>query len=181
MGEEFRERIRTRLGVRLYSQVPRPLEEWIGERLTRSGLTLAVAESCTAGLITARLASVPGSSAYLHTGFVTYANLAKRRCLEVTDALLANCGAVSQEVALAMARGALRAADCDLSVAVTGVAGPGGGSEQKPVGTVFLAACARDGGMLEHRGFFVGSRDRIRLQSSQTALHLLRRLLINQG
>lgn len=181
MGEEFRARIKERLGNRIYSHTPRPLEEWVGEQLAKAGLTVAVAESCTAGLITARLASVPGSSAYLHTGFVTYSNEAKHNCLDVTQALLENCGAVSAEVALAMARGALRAADSDLAVAVTGIAGPGGGSEEKPVGTVFLAVVARDGGSLTHRGFYSGSRDRIRLQSSQTALHLLRRMLADQG
>lgn len=177
MSEEFQSRLKVRLGNRIYSHSPRPLEAWLGDRLTKNGLTVAVAESCTAGMITARLASVPGSSAYLHTGFVTYANLAKRRCLDVPEALLDNCGAVSAEVALAMSRGALRAGDCDLAVAVTGIAGPHGGSEEKPVGTVFLAVSARDGGSLEHRGFYSGNRDRIRLQSSQTALHLLRRML----
>lgn len=181
MGEEFRSRLKARLGNRIYSHAPWPLEEWLGDRLLKAGLKVAVAESCTAGLVSARLAGVPGSSAYLHTGFVVYDDGAKRRHLEVTEALLENCGAVSQEVALAMARGALRSSGCDLAVAVTGIAGPGGGSEAKPVGTVFLAAVSREGSILEHRGFYGGGRDRIRLQSSQTALHLLRRMVAAQG
>ncbi len=178
---DFKNRLRSRLGSRLYAMGPRPLEEWVGEQLREAEMTVSTAESCTAGLISARMAAVPGSSAYLTTGFVTYSDLSKTKCLDVTQVLLERCGAVSPEVVLAMARGALRAADSDLAVAATGIAGPDGGSTEKPVGTVYLAVASRDGGTLEHRGFYSGNRDRIRYQASQTALHLIRRMLLRDG
>ena len=179
MGEEFRNRVRNRLGNRLYAQQPRPLEELLAEILFAAKVQITVAESCTGGLIAARLSSIPGSSNYLASGFITYSNIAKTHCLDVNTVLLQRCGAVSPEVALAMARGALRAADCDLSVSATGIAGPGGGTPEKPVGTVHLAAASKNGGTLEHHGSYRGTRDRVRYQTSQTALHLLRRLLLN--
>ncbi len=181
MGSDFKNRLRGRLGSRLYAMGPRPLEEWVGEQLRAAGMTMASAESCTAGLVSARIAAIPSSSAYLIAGYVTYSDLSKSKCLDVTPILLERCGAVSPEVALAMARGALRAADSDLAVSATGIAGPDGGSPDKPVGTVYLAVASRDGGTMEHRGFYTGSRDRIRYQTSQTALHLIRRMLLSQG
>ena len=180
MGADFKNRLRNRLGSRLYSMGPRPLEELIGEHLRKANMTVAAAESCTAGLVSARIAAVPGSSAYLIAGYVTYSNLAKSRCLDVSTVLLQRCGAVSPEVALAMARGALRAADCNLAVSATGIAGPDGGSAEKPVGTVHLAVVSREGGSMEHRGFYKGGRDHIRYQASQTAMHLIRRMLGSQ-
>ncbi|MBF0462403.1 MAG: CinA family protein [Magnetococcales bacterium] len=176
MGAEFKGRLQERLGERLYSKVPRPLEVLLGKQLRGAKATVAVAESCTGGLITARLSTVPGSSDYLSVGYVTYVNTAKTQCLDVNPVLIERCGAVSPEVALAMARGALRSGGTTLAVAVTGVAGPDGGSEEKPVGTTFLAAVSAQGNVLEHQALYRGSRDRIRFQASQTALHLLRRL-----
>ncbi|MBF0368508.1 MAG: CinA family protein [Magnetococcales bacterium] len=181
MGDEFKRRVQNRLGSRMYSTEPRPLEDLVGERLRESGVRVVVSESCTGGLVTARISAMPGCSDYLSSGYVTYSDQAKFRCLEVPPVLLERCGAVSPEVALAMARGALRAAGSDLAISVTGIAGPAGGSDEKPVGTVYLAAVSRDGGALEHHGFYNGDRDRIRFQSSQTALHLLRRMLVDQG
>ncbi|MBF0110231.1 MAG: CinA family protein [Magnetococcales bacterium] len=178
IGEEFRNRMRSLLGTRLYALNPRPLEEICGQMLRDTKLTVAVAESCTAGLVAARLSSVAGSSHYLMAGFVTYSNLAKNRHLDVADVLIERCGAVSPEVALSMARNALRSAGTDLAVSVTGIAGPDGGTSDKPVGTVYLAAVSRKGTTLEHKACFTGSRDQVRLQSSQIALHLLRRLAL---
>ncbi|MBF0148245.1 MAG: CinA family protein [Magnetococcales bacterium] len=178
IAEEFRNRFRAQLGTRLYALSPRPLEEICGQMLKETKLTVAVAESCTAGLVATRLSAVPGSSEYLMAGFITYSNQAKNRHLDVADVLIERCGAVSPEVALSMARNALRAANTDLAVAVTGIAGPGGGTADKPVGTVHLAAVSLKGITLEHKANFNGSRDQIRFQASQTALHLLRRLTL---
>ncbi|MEO5348826.1 MAG: nicotinamide-nucleotide amidohydrolase family protein [Magnetococcus sp. YQC-3] len=180
MGAEFKGRLQEYLGERLYSKVPRPLEVLVGKQLREANCPIAVAESCTGGLITARLSAVPGSSAYLSVGYVTYANMAKSQCLDINSVLIDRCGAVSPEVALAMARGALRNANATLAVSATGIAGPDGGTEEKPVGTVFLAAVSTAGEVLEHRALYRGSRDRVRYQTSQTALHLLRRLLKRQ-
>ncbi len=180
VGTEFKGRLQERLGERLYSKTPRPLEVLVGKQLRESGASVAVAESCTGGLITARLSAVPGSSAYLSVGYVTYANLAKSQCLDINAVLIERCGAVSPEVALAMARGAVRNGNATLAVSATGIAGPDGGTEEKPVGTVYLAAVSTQGDVLEHKALYPGSRDRIRYQTSQTALHLLRRLLRRQ-
>lgn len=115
------------------------------ERCRAAGLTLATAESCTGGLIAAALTEVPGSSDVLERGFVTYSNRAKTEQLGVPEALIEEHGAVSEPVARAMAGGALDHSPADLAVAVTGVAGPGGGSEEKPVGLVHIAAQRRAG------------------------------------
>ncbi|MBF0614238.1 MAG: CinA family protein [Magnetococcales bacterium] len=181
MGTEFKHRIHEQLGNRIYALAPTPLEEIVAEQLIESGLTVTTAESCTTGLIAARLSALPGASAYLMEGVVTYSNSSKQRLLQVEEELLKSRGAVSREVALAMAQGALAAGGTDLAVAVTGIAGPDGGSADKPVGTVHLAVCHRNGQTLEHRGFYRGSRERIRWQASQTALHLLRRMVGFQG
>ncbi|MBF0628396.1 MAG: CinA family protein [Magnetococcales bacterium] len=181
MGEEFKNRVRERLGSRIHALAPRPVEEILGERLLKTGLKVTTAESCTAGLIAARLTAVPGSSAYLGQGVVAYANEAKERLLKVDPSLLAACGAVSPEVALAMARGAIQESGADLAVAVTGIAGPDGATPEKPVGTVYLVVRDRHGQTLEHRGFYLGNRERVRWQASQTALHLLRRMVTAQG
>ncbi|MBF0162138.1 MAG: CinA family protein [Magnetococcales bacterium] len=180
LGAEFKGRLQEYLGKRLYSKSPRPLEISLGRLLRDANVSVAVAESCTGGLITARLSAVPGSSAYLSVGYVTYANMAKSRSLDVNAVLIERCGAVSPEVALAMARGALRNSGADLAVSVTGIAGPEGGSEEKPVGTVFMAAVSAQGAVLEQHALYRGSRDRVRYQSSQTAMHLLRHMLMKQ-
>ena len=145
-------------------------------RLRERGLTLATAESCTGGLLAARLTSVPGSSAVFRGGVVAYADEIKREWLGVPDALLRGHGAVSAQVAEAMAAGARARLGTDVAVAVTGVAGPGGGTAAKPVGLVFVHALGPDGG----RGveFSYGSdRESIRRRAATTALHLVRGLL----
>ncbi|HSR54691.1 MAG TPA: nicotinamide-nucleotide amidohydrolase family protein [Alphaproteobacteria bacterium] len=138
------------------------------------GLTIATAESCTGGLIAAAITEVPGASDVFMRGFVTYANEAKTDLLGVPEALLAQFGAVSEEVARAMAEGALGAADADIAVSATGVAGPGGGSEAKPVGLVYMAASVRGGATLHERAVFSGDRQAVRAQAVETALALLR-------
>jgi len=125
------------------------------------GLTVATAESCTGGLIAGAITSISGSSAVLDRGFVTYSNAAKTAMLGVPDPMLVAHGAVSRQVALAMVEGTLAAAPVDLAVAVTGIAGPGGGSEAKPVGLVHIAAARRGRAFvgLEQRYCEIGRRD----------------------
>lgn len=172
--------ILAKLGPRIASRDNRPMEQAIVEVLAEKRKTLAVAESCTGGFIAHRLTNVPGASAVFLAGFVTYANEAKTAALGVRPALLAEHGAVSREVAAAMAEGALRAGGADFALATTGIAGPGGGSEEKPVGTVFVALAVRDGETARttvERHFFPTDRENFKQLASQAALDLLRRAI----
>jgi nicotinamide-nucleotide amidase len=149
----------------------------LSELRTRQ-MMLATAESCTGGLLTGLLTEVPGASDVVERGFVTYSNKAKISCLGVPSQLLAKHGAVSAEVALAMAEGALVNSEADLAIAVTGVAGPGGGSAKKPVGLVWLAI-ARAGGTPLRTEWRFGDlgRSRIRLEALRAALAFVRQAL----
>jgi nicotinamide-nucleotide amidase len=142
------------------------------------GLKIATAESCTGGLVAGLLTEIPGSSDVVERGFVTYSNQAKEEMLGVPAAMLRQHGAVSEPVARAMAEGAIRNSTAQLSVAVTGVAGPGGGSDDKPVGLVHIAA-ARAGEATLHRECRFGDigRDAVRLASVATALEMLQSLV----
>lgn len=139
------------------------------------GLTVATAESCTGGLLAAALTSIAGSSAVVERGFVTYTNAAKTQSLGVSNSLLNAHGAVSTEVARAMAEGALHNSNADVAVAITGIAGPGGATDGKPVGLVYFA-CAREHmkTVITERHFGLISRDAIREASVNVALELLR-------
>ncbi len=164
------------LGADVFSIDGRTLEEAVGALLEEQGLRIAVAESCTGGLVTSRLTDVPGASAYVERGVVAYSNEAKHELLAVPKALLREHGAVSEAVARAMADGIVEGARVNVGVGVTGVAGPGGGTPQKPVGTVAIAATLGD----EHRVRmfqFPGTRDQIKVQASQAALDMVRRML----
>ena len=142
-----------------------------------AGLRIATAESCTGGLIAASLAAVPGASAALERGFVTYSNEAKTELLGVPAELIRDKGAVSREVALAMAEGALTHSPAEIAVAVTGIAGPDGGSEAKPVGLVHIAAARRGGEVLhEEKRYGDIGRHEIQSQTTLDALALMRRL-----
>jgi nicotinamide-nucleotide amidase len=138
------------------------------------GLMVATAESCTGGLIAGALTDIPGSSAVVDRGFVTYTNVAKNEMLGVQEQTLATYGAVSRETALQMVQGALFRSRADLAVAVTGIAGPGGGSADKPVGLVHLAAKSRAGNLI-HREMRYGEigRDKVRLATVASALEML--------
>jgi PncC family amidohydrolase len=136
-----------------------------------------VAESCTGGLVGKLLTDVAGSSDYLLADVVSYANLAKHRLLGVDAALLERHGAVSAEVASAMAEGVRRSVDADLSVAITGIAGPGGGNAEKPVGTVWFAVARRGAATHAEVQRFMGDRERVRRLSADFALHLLGRAI----
>jgi nicotinamide-nucleotide amidase len=143
------------------------------ETCAARSLKIATAESCTGGLIAGALTEVAGSSAVLERGFVTYSNAAKSALLGVPEKMLAEHGAVSEPVARAMAEGALRASATDLAVAVTGIAGPGGGSPEKPVGLVHLACARRGKPTLHVREVFPGDRIEIRLATVAKALEML--------
>ncbi|ACP25074.1 competence/damage-inducible protein CinA [Sinorhizobium fredii NGR234] len=144
---------------------------------TERGLKVATAESCTGGLIAAALTEIGGSSSVVDRGFVTYSNEAKIDMLGVDAATLAAHGAVSRETAIEMVRGAIAHSAADLAVAVTGIAGPSGGSVEKPVGLVHLAAAGRSGNLL-HREMRYGDigRDAVRLATVRTALDLLKEI-----
>jgi competence/damage-inducible protein CinA-like protein len=160
----------------LYSRDERPVEEHVLALLRARGLTLATAESCTGGMVAARLTSVPGASASFLGAVVAYADEVKRAELGVAAETLAEHGAVSAETAEAMARGARERLCADVAVAVTGIAGPDGGTPEKPVGLVYLYAEGPDGGM--GREFsFPGDRAAIRARATVGALHLVRSLL----
>jgi nicotinamide-nucleotide amidase len=170
-------KIEKELGNAVFSFRGEKMEEVVGRSLAISGFTLAVAESCTGGLIAERLTNVPGSSKYFVEGVVTYSNESKTRLLGVDKKLILEFGAVSQQVARDMARGARHRAKTDFGLAVTGIAGPDGGSEEKPVGLVFIALA--DEAHTEHKRFVLpGDRELIRWRASQAALDMLRRRLI---
>jgi len=163
-------------GTDVYGRGEVTIEEVVGNLLRDRGLTLAVAESCTGGMVSARLTRVPGSSDYFRGGIIAYANEAKERLLGVPGALIGAKGAVSEEVALAMAQGAREKLGADVALAVTGIAGPGGGSQEKPVGLVHIAF-AGGAKAFARRLFLPASRDLIRERSTLLALDLLRREL----
>jgi nicotinamide-nucleotide amidase len=168
--------IEERLGDAIFAFRGETMEQVVGLRLAVAGFNLAVAESCTGGLIAHRLTEVPGSSSYFTEGLVTYSNEAKTRLLGVPEELIERHGAVSAEVAEAMAEGVKRRASTDFGLAVTGVAGPGGGTADKPVGLVYVSLA--DDAHTEHRRIMLpGDRHLIRWRASQAALDLLRRRL----
>jgi len=175
--DELSLKIEKALGDAVFAFRGETMEEVIGRRLTITGFTLAVAESCTGGLIAQRITSVPGSSIYFIEGVVTYSNGSKTRLLGVDKKLIRDHGAVSKEVARDMARGVRHRARTDFGLAVTGIAGPGGGSEEKPVGLVYVALA--DDAHTEHKRLMIpGDRELVRWRASQAALDMLRRRLI---
>jgi nicotinamide-nucleotide amidase len=141
----------------------------------RETLMLAVAESCTGGMVAAALTAIPGSSRVLERGFVTYSNAAKAEMLDVPSALILRHGAVSEEVARAMANGALARSRASASLAITGIAGPDGGSLDKPVGTVHIAVALAGKPTLHEAHHFTGDRDAVRRQAAVAAMDLLAR------
>jgi nicotinamide-nucleotide amidase len=162
------------LGDRLYSQTGDPLEVVVGDLLRKQKATVAVAESCTGGMLGARFTAAPGSSDYFLGGFITYSDKLKTELLGVKPETLQEFGAVSHQTAEAMAVGARGRAGSTYALAITGVAGPGGGTEQKPVGLVYVAIADEAGTLVVNRNF-LGDRQRIRVFTTQMALDLLRR------
>ncbi|MEA1970509.1 MAG: competence/damage-inducible protein A [Thermodesulfobacteriota bacterium] len=170
------ERIEGKLYRYIFGYNDDTMEGVVAALLTDRGLTLSVAESCTGGLITDRLTDVPGSSVFLERGVVTYSNTSKVELLGVPDSVIDEHGAVSEEVAVLMAEGVKRVAGTDIGLATTGIAGPTGGTEEKPVGTVFIALSTGKGTTCR-RFLFRWDRRRIKEMSSQIALNMLRRFL----
>ena len=166
------------LGRDVYSTDGRGMEEVVGALLRDRGLTIAAAESCTGGLMLARLTDIPGSSAYVLGGVVSYSNDMKTNVLHVPDALLSEHGAVSEPVAVVLAEGVKALSGAGIAVSITGIAGPDGGSEQKPVGTVVIAVIDNAGHARVRTFRFVGGRLQVRFQASQAALEMVRRVLV---
>jgi len=165
------------LGLSIYGTDNRPLEAVVGDMLRERKMTIAVAESCSGGLLASRLTDVPGSSDYVERGVVCYSNRSKTELAGVPAALIAEHGAVSEPVARAMADGIRSRAGTGVGVGITGIAGPGGGSDEKPVGTVAVAVVAGDEARV--RTFqFVGGRDMVKFQSAQAAMNMLRLMLL---
>lgn len=178
---EYAAGVRSRLGEWLYAEGEETMEEVVGRLLSKRQLTIATAESCTGGLIAHRLTQVPGSSAYVERGVVCYSNRAKTELLGVPAPLIASHGAVSAEVAAAMARGVRERAGVSVGLSVTGIAGPGGATPSKPIGLVYIGLNSDDGTAVTREFHFHGERSVIKLRSSQAALDLLRRWALGLG
>jgi len=173
--------VKATLGRDLFSTSGETMQQVVGELCRSRGLRIAAAESCTGGLVMARLTEVPGSSAYVDRGVVVYSNQSKTDLLDVPPTLIHAHGAVSGPVAEAMAAGIVRKAGTDLGLGVTGVAGPSGGTPEKPVGMVAIAAAWARGGTIgtRVRTFnFIGGREMVRFQASQAALDMVRRWML---
>ena len=166
------------LGRAVFSTDGRAMEEIVGALLRDRGLTIAAAESCTGGLMMSRLTDVPGSSAYVLGGVVSYSNEMKAGVLHVPEAQLRDHGAVSEPVAVALAEGVTALTGASIGVSITGIAGPDGGSPQKPVGTVVIALIDRPSRASVRTFRLVGGRAQVRFQASQAALDMVRRLLL---
>jgi nicotinamide-nucleotide amidase len=173
LTDTIRQQIRTRLAPIIFSEGATPLESTVADLLKENHYTLTTAESCTGGLLATLLTDIPGSSAYFLRGWITYANAAKHEELSIGNALIAEHGAVSEPVARAMAEAARKFGKSDFALATTGIAGPDGGSDDKPVGTVWIAL-ASPTATLARKFIFPGDRQAIRLRAAQMALALLR-------
>ncbi len=177
--EEKLAKIRPLLGDFLYAEGETAMEEVVGQLLLKTKKKLAAAESCTGGLVAKRITDVPGSSDYFERGVVTYSNAAKHELLGLPEKLFKTVGAVSPEVAERMAVGVRKLAKADIGLGVTGIAGPGGGSAEKPVGLTFIALADRKKSRVE-KFIFSGDREINRLRASQAALNMLRFYLLGK-
>jgi nicotinamide-nucleotide amidase len=178
LAERASEEVKRRVGDVIYGGREDTFAGAIGRTLRDRGLTLAVAESCTGGLVGSMLTTVPGSSEYLLLDAVVYSNSAKTSVLGVGEETLRAYGAVSEETAIAMVNGVLRVSSADIGVSITGIAGPGGGTDEKPVGTVWIAVGSRAGAMFARRFKFFGVREYVRKLSAYTALRMVQRLAL---
>jgi len=171
--------IKRALGFLVYStKENETMEEAVVRLLSKHDLTVTTAESCTGGMIASKIVNVPGASDVFNEGFITYSNKAKRKILDVSKNTLKKYGAVSEQTAKEMALGGVFAADADACIAVTGVAGPDGGTEEKPVGLVYIACCLKDEVTVKECHFH-GTRMEVREQSANAALDLLRISVLN--
>ncbi len=173
MAEKDQKSLRNRLGELVYGAGEQTLAEVVGQKLAQQKKTIAVAESCTGGYLAKLLTDIPGASRYFTHGWITYSNNAKTSELGVPADLIEKHGSVSEPVANAMAQGARKRAGTDFAIAITGIAGPAGATEQKPVGLVYISVDS-DNSCQTKRFIFPHDRDSIRLQAAQTALNMLR-------
>ena len=162
------------LGDKIYGTDGDTLEKVIGIKLKKAGLTLAIAESCTGGLISHKITEIPGSSKYFLGGVNAYSNKLKQKLLGVKTQTLKKYGAVSNQCASEMARGIAKVTGSDYSLAVTGVAGPSGGTKQKPVGTVFIAVSIKGKKTIVHQHYLSGNRSIVKLRAANAALNIIR-------
>jgi nicotinamide-nucleotide amidase len=175
--DDLAEELEDELDDRIYSSRGESLEQIVGYYLQMRSATLSVAESCTGGLLSERITSVAGSSRYFLGGAVVYDNTLKTSFSDVPASLIKEHGAVSKEVAIALANGIRKRCGSTLALAITGIAGPGGGTKEKPVGLVYIAlADGKKPEVVERK--FPGDRDRVRMYASQQALDMVRRKLI---
>ncbi len=179
--DHFERVVRERHADTLFSDDGRSVDDQVADALLAARWTIATAESCTGGLLGGRLTERAGSSAYALGGLVVYSDAAKASLAGVDPALIERVGAVSAEVAEALADGARAALGADVGVGITGIAGPGGGSEEKPVGTVCFSVSTADGGRLTRTVHLPGSRADVRDRSTTVALHMVRRVLLGPG
>lgn len=161
------------MGRRMTDSELMQLSEQVGQALKARGATVTTAESCTGGWVAKTLTDIAGSSAWFERGFVTYSNEAKSQMIGVSEATLLDHGAVSEQVVVEMAIGALRAARADYAISVSGIAGPDGGSAEKPVGTVWFGVASASGQGVTQRECFAGDREAVRRQATAYALNLL--------
>ncbi len=180
--DAFAEVVRERHSGKLFSEDGRSVDDQVADLLARGPISsVAVVESCTGGLVAARLTDLPGSSAYVLGGVVVYSDQAKVDLAGVDPLLIEECGAVSLEVARALADGAIARFGAQAGIGVTGVAGPDGGSQEKPVGTVWFSVALADGQRIDRKAHLPGARADVRDRATTVTLHLLRRLLLGLG
>ena len=172
--------MKKRFGSAIYTiKEKETLEQVVVKMLQKRGFTICTAESCTGGMLSSRLISVPGASDVFKIGFVTYSNKAKRKFIDVNRDTLKKYGAVSKETAKEMAKGAVFKTDADVSLAITGIAGPDGGTKEKPVGTVFIGCYFADS-VTVREYHFTGNRNKIRELTVVNALDLLRHCMLEE-
>lgn len=170
--------IRSRVGKYIYAVDDADMEDVVGQLLSERQLTIACAESCTGGLLTSRLTDVPGSSAYVMGSVVSYTNEVKESLLGVEAEVLRRVGAVSEETACQMAQGVRQRIGTDIGVGITGIAGPGGGTPEKPVGLVYIAVAGKKGTVVK-KNIFSGTRRQVKYRTTQTALDMVRHFILD--
>lgn len=179
MIEVVEAQVKARVGEYIYAVDDENMEEVVANLLKDNCLTVACAESCTGGMLASRLTSISGSSMYIKGSIVTYSNEAKMKFLDVDKEILDTKGAVSPEVAKQMAEGVRKAVGSDIGVGITGIAGPTGGTDKKPVGLVYIAVAGKDNTVVKEN-IFSGDRARVRYRSTQQALEMIRQYIKNK-
>ncbi|NIS09276.1 MAG: competence/damage-inducible protein A [Candidatus Dadabacteria bacterium] len=177
--ENLLNKIDTKIGQYIYAQSDTTMEEVVGGLLNERSMTLSLAESCTGGLVSHRITNVSGSSKYFNRAIICYSNESKINDLGVSRLLIENHGAVSTHVAEAMAKGILDLSGTDIGIGITGIAGPGGGSTEKPVGTVHISLACKNGDIISDKFSYHGDREQIKLITSTQSLDMIRKFLIN--